>query len=127
MQARTPDNLDPPLELMDNIWRTVASRIAAYRRDVSGLRVAPKIDLQTLRQSLEALNFEEPRDWEEMLCWVDTHMREDQMHTGHSRYFGLFNPAPMPLGQQRMLWSQPTIRSWQPGAIALFASRWSSI
>ncbi len=75
MKAQLSENVDPSIELMDDVWRAVALRISAYRRDVSGLSVAPQIRLPALRQSLESMNFEEPRDWEEVLSWVDAHMR----------------------------------------------------
>lgn len=51
-----------------------------------------------MRDSLADIDFDFPKPWLEVLRWIDQQMRDHQVHLGHPRYFGLFNPAPAPLG-----------------------------
>ncbi len=83
---------------MAALWQTVAQMAQDYRRDLPGLPVAPVLDPGALRGALAAFDFDARRPWQDVLVWVDDRMRGDQLHTGHPRYFGLFNPAPVPLG-----------------------------
>jgi aromatic-L-amino-acid decarboxylase len=92
------DRLDPAPETMDCIWRAITARMAAYQRDVPGLPVAPKIRLPELLQSIHSMQCKGEMAWQDVVEWVDRHMRADQLHTSHPCYFGLFNPAPLPLG-----------------------------
>jgi aromatic-L-amino-acid decarboxylase len=92
------DRLDPPFETMDCIWRAITARMASYQRDVPGLPVSPKIRLPELLQSINAMQCKGEMAWQDVVEWVDRHMRVDQLHTSHPCYFGLFNPAPLPLG-----------------------------
>ncbi len=86
-----------PLELdlsaREALWKSVAAAIEEYRRDLPELPVAPSADPAVVRALLENVDFEKPRPPEEALSLAVEGLRRHQVHNGHPRYFGLFNPA----------------------------------
>jgi glutamate/tyrosine decarboxylase-like PLP-dependent enzyme len=115
-------DLDETREVMDR----VAELALAYRRDVASLPVAPKLDVKAVRRTVEEIDFTNGTDWRELLTWVDRHMRDDQLHTGHPRYFGLFNPSPLPLGIAADLLTaayNPQLAAWSHGPFAVEIER----
>ena len=98
MTGPLTEELDPSIETMERVWQAVASKISSYRRDVAKLPVAPQIYMHELRQSIASMQCSDKTVWEDVVEWVDGHMRADQLHASHPRYFGLFNPAPLPMG-----------------------------
>jgi glutamate/tyrosine decarboxylase-like PLP-dependent enzyme len=56
--------------------------------------VRPAIDLAGCREELAGWDFENPVPPEELLAWTIGQLENGMVHTGHQRYFGLFNPAP---------------------------------
>src|SRR5579872_6515476 len=101
MLTPIPDQLDPSIEAMDRVWQAIASTTASYRRDVGNLPVAPRIRLEELRESINSMQCVNQMDWQDVFQWLDRHMRDDQLHVSHPRYFGLFNPAPFADGYRR--------------------------
>jgi glutamate/tyrosine decarboxylase-like PLP-dependent enzyme len=91
------DQLDPSNAVMNRIWQTIAATTSSYRRDVGELPVTPPLRLKELRGSIDAMQCLEETAWNDVIEWVDRHMRSDQLHASHPRYFGLFNPAPLPM------------------------------
>jgi len=56
--------------------------------------VRPVIDLAGCREDLAGWDFEMPVPAEDVLAWTIGRLESGMVHTGHKRYFGLFNPAP---------------------------------
>ncbi|HUX66906.1 MAG TPA: aminotransferase class V-fold PLP-dependent enzyme [Terriglobales bacterium] len=88
--------LDSDLRLL--LWQRLATEIERYQRQVAGARVAPALDPGALRQALAAFDFQSPLPPPEALAFAVRGLWEQQVHTPHPRYFGLFNPAPTTMG-----------------------------
>jgi glutamate/tyrosine decarboxylase-like PLP-dependent enzyme len=56
--------------------------------------VKPAVDLEGFRDELAGWDFEVPVAPDDLLVWTIGHLETGMVHTGHPRYFGLFNPAP---------------------------------
>src|SRR5262249_9786843 len=54
----------------------------------------PTLDLGAFRRELATCDFLTPRPTEDLLAWVVAQLECGVTHMTHSRYFGLFNPAP---------------------------------
>jgi glutamate/tyrosine decarboxylase-like PLP-dependent enzyme len=85
--------LDLDLSSRETLWRSVASAIEAYLRDLPGLPVSPSADPAVARALIEKVDFEKPLPPEDAVAIVLEGLRGHQVHNGHPRYFGLFNPA----------------------------------
>ncbi len=89
--------MSPPLELdpaaRADLWKIVAAAIEDYLRDLPRLPVSPSADPAVARALLANVDFERPRPPEEALALALEGLRGHQVHNGHPRYFGLFNPA----------------------------------
>jgi glutamate/tyrosine decarboxylase-like PLP-dependent enzyme len=57
-------------------------------------RVAPAIGAEVVRARLEQFDFQQPQGLGEAIGWVIEQMSQGLVQVTHSRYFGLFNPAP---------------------------------
>jgi len=73
----------------------------ALTRDLAGVNeriargsVVPTLDVDALRLSLAAFDFESPRPLDELLPWTIAQLEHGVVHMTHPRYFGLFNPSP---------------------------------
>jgi len=86
-----PLELDP--EAREALFQSVASAIEEYLRDLPNLPVSPSSDPAVARALLEDVDFERPHSPEEALALAVSGLRGHQVHNGHPRYFGLFNPA----------------------------------
>src|SRR5574339_313021 len=86
-----------PLELdastREALWKSVAASDEDYLEDLPHLRVSPSADPAVARALLANVDFERPRSPEEALALAVEGLRGHQVHNGHPRYFGLFNPA----------------------------------
>jgi len=86
-----------PLELdaaaREALWKSVATSIEDYLRDLPNLPVAPSADPAVARALLANVDFEKPRSPVEALALAVEGLRGHQVQNGHPRYFGLFNPA----------------------------------
>ncbi len=69
-----------------------------YLRNIATARVAPRLDVEKIRAELTRRDFAEPAGAVEALDFVADAMWRYQVHTGHPRYFGLFNPASTTMG-----------------------------
>ncbi len=85
--------LDLDRSTREALWRRVAAEIEDYLEDLPNLRVAPSDDPEVARRLLADVDFERPRPPEEALALAIEGLRGHQVHNGHPRYFGLFNPA----------------------------------
>jgi glutamate/tyrosine decarboxylase-like PLP-dependent enzyme len=89
-----------PLEIVGErqLWNRVAELVVGHPRTLETHRVAPRLDPETIRSLLAHCDFEQPMDPRAALEFVAAAMLEHQVHVPHPRYFGLYNPAPAPMG-----------------------------
>src|SRR5262245_57458734 len=81
-----------------DLWRRLIEVLEDYLTKVDSTRVAPELDVEKVRAVLAGRDFAEPAPAIEALDFVADAMWRFQVHTGHPRYFGLFNPASATLG-----------------------------
>src|SRR5262245_40619581 len=81
-----------------DLWRRLIEVVENYLANVDSARVAPELDLEKIRGALAGRDFAEPAGAVEALDFVADAMWRFQVHTSHSRYFGLFNPASTTMG-----------------------------
>jgi glutamate/tyrosine decarboxylase-like PLP-dependent enzyme len=86
-----PLELDPSAR--EALWKSVAAAIEDYRKELPELPVSPSADPGIVRRLLANVDFEKPRSPEDALALAVEGLRGHQVHNGHPRYFGLFNPA----------------------------------
>jgi glutamate/tyrosine decarboxylase-like PLP-dependent enzyme len=80
------------------LWEELIRAIEDYSQRIGEHRVTPTLDPASLRRRLSAFDFEKPLDPVEALHVAVRGLWEEQVHTPHPRYFGLFNPAPTTMG-----------------------------
>jgi glutamate/tyrosine decarboxylase-like PLP-dependent enzyme len=80
------------------LWQELIRAIEDYAQRISEHRVTPTLDPASLRRRLSSFDFEKPLDPVEALHIAVHGLWENQVHTPHPRYFGLFNPAPTTMG-----------------------------
>ena len=96
--SSTPSDLALAPDVRLQLWQRLATEIERYQRQIAGARVAPVLDPMALRQALAAFDFNSPLPPLEAVAAAVGGMWEQQVHTPHPRYFGLFNPAPTTMG-----------------------------
>lgn len=82
----------------EELWRRLIEVVENYLRNIATARVAPRLDVEKIRAELTRRDFAEPAGAVEALDFVADAMWRYQVHTGHPRYFGLFNPASTTMG-----------------------------
>jgi glutamate/tyrosine decarboxylase-like PLP-dependent enzyme len=82
----------------EKLWRRLFEVIENYLIKIETARVAPELDIERIRGVLAGRDFAEPAGALEALDFVADAMWRFQVHTGHPRYFGLFNPASTTMG-----------------------------
>jgi len=80
------------------VWGRVIAAIEAYAADVEKCPVMRDANPEAIRSLVTSLDFEQCIDPVEAVDFVTQALRQYQVHTPHPRYFGLFNPAPTPIG-----------------------------
>ncbi len=88
--------LDP--ETRTKLWAQVTRAIEKYMQEVQTARVAPELDPEKIRALLVPFDFAHSRDPIETAEFMVRALWENQTHTPHPRYYGLFNPAPTAMG-----------------------------
>jgi glutamate/tyrosine decarboxylase-like PLP-dependent enzyme len=81
-----------------DLWRRLIEVIEGYLTKIDSTRVSPELDVEKIRAELAGRDFAEPAPAVEALDFVADAMWRFQVHTGHPRYFGLFNPASATMG-----------------------------
>ena len=92
------DGLMPTYEWRSKVWRDMIDRIEGYIARVHQARVTPTLDPEKVRALLYPIDFDRQTDPLSAIDFVATGLWKYQVHTPHPRYFGLFNPAPAPMG-----------------------------
>jgi glutamate/tyrosine decarboxylase-like PLP-dependent enzyme len=82
----------------EELWRRLIEVIENYPKNMGTARVAPELDIEKIRGELAGRDFAGPTPAVEALDFVADAMWRFQVHTGHPRYFGLFNPASTTMG-----------------------------
>src|SRR5262245_9663141 len=82
----------------EELWRRLVETVENYQTKIDSARVAPELDIKKIRGALAGRDFAEPVGAVEALDFVADAMWRFQVHTGHPRYFGLFNPASTTMG-----------------------------
>jgi glutamate/tyrosine decarboxylase-like PLP-dependent enzyme len=85
--------LDLDASAREALWKSVAAAIEDYFEDLPNLRVSPSADPAVARALLASVDFDRPCSPEQAIALVVEGLRGHQVHNGHPRYFGLFNPA----------------------------------
>ncbi|MGD8413159.1 MAG: aminotransferase class V-fold PLP-dependent enzyme [Candidatus Latescibacterota bacterium] len=80
------------------LWREMTEAIEEYISSVKSHRVAPRVDVGALRQKIAEIDFGRPMAPRAALRWVTGLLWNNQVHTPHPRYYGLFNPNPTTMG-----------------------------
>jgi glutamate/tyrosine decarboxylase-like PLP-dependent enzyme len=80
------------------LWRRLIETVETYLTKIDSARVAPELNIEKIRGLLAGRDFAEPIDAVEAINFVADAMWRSQVHTGHPRYFGLFNPASTTMG-----------------------------
>jgi glutamate/tyrosine decarboxylase-like PLP-dependent enzyme len=87
----------PPDERAE-LWLALIASMEGYAQFVGRHRVTPITDVAEIRARLASFDFEKPLPALEALRFAVKGLWENQVHTPHPRYFGLFNPAPTTMG-----------------------------
>jgi glutamate/tyrosine decarboxylase-like PLP-dependent enzyme len=82
----------------DRLWVRLIEIVEAYREGVQAHPVVPRLDPEAIRADLRAVDFARPLSPIAALDFAAEHLWNDQVHTPHPSYFGLFNPAPTTMG-----------------------------
>jgi glutamate/tyrosine decarboxylase-like PLP-dependent enzyme len=82
----------------DALWQRLIREIETYTATVAERPVAPRLERERLSALLAPFDFSRPVPPDEALGFAVKGLSEDQVHTSHPRYFGLFNPAPTTMG-----------------------------
>lgn len=80
------------------LWRKLVETIERHWATVDSSRVAPVLDPEALRRSLDELPLERGLRPDVVMDYVVDGLTNAQVHTAHRRYFGLYNPAPTTMG-----------------------------
>ena len=95
-EERTPSdsilNLDE--KTRTTLWQWVSETVESYVTSVDNLPIAPKLDAAAVRDWLESFGFQHPIAPVALLEALMPQWKQQQVHTAHPGYFGLFNPAP---------------------------------
>jgi glutamate/tyrosine decarboxylase-like PLP-dependent enzyme len=80
------------------LWDHLKEIIERYQNDVDNHRVTPLLEPSKIRAALSALDFKKSIDPLQAVDFIASQLWENQVHTPHARYYGLFNPAPTTMG-----------------------------
>jgi glutamate/tyrosine decarboxylase-like PLP-dependent enzyme len=89
-------SFDP--ETRRKLWNQLMESIEDYLERVPEANPSPVSDLENLRTMLAEQDFNQQINPEHAMDFVIRNLWENQVHTPHPRYFGLFNPATTSMG-----------------------------
>ena len=104
------------------LWRELVQNLERYLNSVNYTRVAPESDIAQIRQYVKSFSFSSPLPPLEALQRVTEQMWQQQVHTPHPCYFGLFNPAPTVVGimaEALVAAFNPQLASWTQSPFAI--------
>lgn len=127
--AERPDwleTVDPPGPARLRLLAGVLERLQLFLDHRAELPVAPTLDAAALRAALAAEDFRKPRPLSELVAAVAVSLEHGMVHTGHPRYFGLFNPPSTFPGQVADLVTavfNPQLAVWSHAAVPVEIER----
>ena len=80
------------------LWQQVIETIESYVSGVHETAVSPVADPERIRSLLRPMDFGRPIEPRDAIDFVVQGLWNNQVHTPHPGYFGLFNPAPSTMG-----------------------------
>lgn len=92
------DRLRLTEEARNALWSDLIEIVEGHWRSVDSGRVAPPLDPDTLRNDLAALDLLNGLGVADAVGFARRGLTDQQVHTAHRRYFGLFNPSPTTMG-----------------------------
>lgn len=120
------DVVAPPAAVRQRLLAGVIERLQLYLDHRAEMPVAPPVDAAALRAALAAEDFREPRPLTELVAAVAVALEHGMVHTGHPRYFGLFNPPSTFPGQVADLITavvNPQLAVWSHAAVPVEIER----
>jgi len=85
-------------DVREGLWSRLTDEIEKYWERVDTARVAPVLDPEGLRKALSEIDLDNGTDADAILDFVARSLSDQQVHTTHRRYFGLYNPAASTMG-----------------------------
>ena len=80
------------------MWAEMIQAIEEYIGSVKSHNVAPAVNVEVLRKQISDVDFKRPMAPRSALRWATGLLWNNQVHTAHPRYYGLFNPNPTTMG-----------------------------
>ena len=120
------DVVAPSGAVRQRLLAGVIERLQLYLDHRADLPVAPAVDADALRAALAAEDFRDPRPLGELVAAVAVALEHGMVHTGHPRYFGLFNPPSCFPGQVADLITaviNPQLAVWSHAAVPVEIER----
>ena len=105
-----------------SFFSSVLQMLDEAERAIQKGPVAPAPDAIALRDWLENIDFQSTADPIPLIVELLRHFRSANVHTTNSRYFGLFNPAPMIWGELADMISarlNPQVATWSHAPAAV--------
>ncbi len=78
----------------ERLWGTLREIVESHLRNIEQVPVSPVLNPQRIRSLVESFHFKEPVDADKLMREIGSALIDNQVHTSHPSYFGLFNPAP---------------------------------
>lgn len=120
------ETVHPPAGVRMRLLAGVLERLQLFLDTRAELPVAPPVEGAALRAALAAEDFREPRPLTELVAAVAMALEHGIVHTGHPRYFGLFNPPSTFPGQVADLITavvNPQLAVWSHAAVPVEIER----
>ncbi len=86
--------LFPDRKSQQEIENALTIRLAQALNRVDLGKVSPTLNIESFREELLSKTFDDPEDLTDLMDWTIAQMEVGLVHMTHTRYFGLFNPAP---------------------------------
>ncbi|HZA86267.1 MAG TPA: pyridoxal-dependent decarboxylase, partial [Acidimicrobiales bacterium] len=120
--------LEPSPEEQRRILECVAGFIVDHAAGIARLPVAVRADRDAIRRQLDAVGVETATDAGAVIDRVVALLTDGMVHTGHPRYFGLFNPAPSFMGivaELIVAAFNPQLAAWSHAPAAVEMEAWT--
>jgi glutamate/tyrosine decarboxylase-like PLP-dependent enzyme len=124
---QTNDNSHLPTLLMNEgqrarLWRKTVDSIERYLSEVENYRVVADLDPEGIRALINSVNLNQPIEPLEAIDFTVNAFERYLTHTGHPRYFGLFDPAPatMSIAAEMLVAAfNPQLAAWSQSPFAV--------
>ena len=127
MASTEPERLRLTQEERADLWQRVVVAVERHWAGVNDNRVAPVLDPDGIRERLGVLDFVDGMPMHEAFDFAVSGLTEQQVHTAHRRYFGLFNPSPSTMGvaaDTLVAAFNPQLAAWSHSPFAVEVERY---